>query len=99
MPLQNRTIKLQLWDTAGQERFHSLIPSYIRDSNVAIIVYDICKPDSFDHISKWHDEIKNVKGKDVLIVVVGNKSDLEEQRYKIYLIFLEILFLHHSEYE
>ena len=69
-----------MWDTAGQERFHSLIPSYIRDSNVAIIVYDICKPDTFEHISKWQEEIKNVKGKDVLIVLVGNKSDLEEHR-------------------
>lgn len=39
--LDNKTIRLQLWDTAGQERFRSLIPSYIRDSNAAIIVYDI----------------------------------------------------------
>lgn len=34
-------IRLQLWDVAGQERFRSLIPSYIRDSSVAIVVYDI----------------------------------------------------------
>ena len=39
--LENQTIRIQLWDTAGQERFRSIIPSYIRDSNVAIIVYDI----------------------------------------------------------
>jgi GTPase SAR1 family protein len=37
----NKTIRLQLWDTAGQERFRSLIPSYLKDCNVAIIVYDI----------------------------------------------------------
>lgn len=41
MYLDDRTVRLQLWDTAGQERFRSLIPSYIRDSSVAIIVYDI----------------------------------------------------------
>lgn len=41
MYLDDRTIRLQLWDTAGQERFRSLIPSYIRDSSVAVIVYDI----------------------------------------------------------
>ena len=41
MYLDNKTIKLQLWDTAGQERFRSLIPSYIRDSSVAVVVYDI----------------------------------------------------------
>lgn len=41
MYLEDRTVRLQLWDTAGQERFRSLIPSYIRDSSVAVIVYDI----------------------------------------------------------
>lgn len=41
MYLEDRTVRLQLWDTAGQERFRSLIPSYIRDSSVAVIVFDI----------------------------------------------------------
>lgn len=41
MYLEDRTVRLQLWDTAGQERFRSLIPSYIRDSSVAVVVYDI----------------------------------------------------------
>lgn len=41
MYLEDRTLRLQLWDTAGQERFRSLIPSYIRDSSVAVVVYDI----------------------------------------------------------
>ena len=49
MYLEDRTIRLQLWDTAGQERFRSLIPSYIRDSSVAVVVYDIT--------SKRHGEI------------------------------------------
>lgn len=47
MYLEDRTVRLQLWDTAGQERFRSLIPSYIRDSTVAVVVYDItseCPP-------------------------------------------------------
>ncbi|KAJ0612024.1 putative small GTPase, P-loop containing nucleoside triphosphate hydrolase [Helianthus annuus] len=41
MYLEDRTVRLQLWDTAGQERFRSLIPSYIRDSSVAVIVFDV----------------------------------------------------------
>ena len=41
MYLEDRTVRLQLWDTAGQERFRSLIPSYIRDSSVAVVVYDV----------------------------------------------------------
>jgi GTPase SAR1 family protein len=47
MYLEDRTVRLQLWDTAGQERFRSLIPSYIRDSSVAVVVYDITSKDIF----------------------------------------------------
>jgi hypothetical protein len=45
-------VRLQLWDTAGQERFRSLIPSYIRDSQAAIICYDITSTHSFDWFLK-----------------------------------------------
>merc|ERR1711871_947490 len=47
MYLEDRTVRLQLWDTAGQERFRSLIPSYIRDSSAAVVVYDITNRNSF----------------------------------------------------
>ena len=53
MYLEDRTVRLQLWDTAGQERFRSLIPSYIRDSTVAVVVYDITNANSFHQTSKW----------------------------------------------
>ncbi|EGV62890.1 GTPase Ryh1 [Yamadazyma tenuis] len=76
----NKTIRLQLWDTAGQERFRSLIPSYIRDSNVAIICYDITNKKSFDNLDKWISEVKLERGEDVIIVIVGNKSDLNNKR-------------------
>ena len=51
--LEDRTVRLQLWDTAGQERFRSLIPSYIRDSSVAVVVYDITNRASFLNSTKW----------------------------------------------
>eukprot|EP00985_Skeletonema_marinoi_P018180 scaffold10104_cov91-Skeletonema_marinoi.AAC.1 len=47
MDFEDRTVRLQLWDTAGQERFRSLIPSYIRDSSVAVVVYDVTNRASF----------------------------------------------------
>ena len=53
MYLEDRTVRLQLWDTAGQERFRSLIPSYIRDSSVAVVVYDITDRASFLNSSMW----------------------------------------------
>lgn len=76
MYLDDQTIRLQLWDTAGQERFRSLIPSYIRDSMVAMIVYDITSKGSFDDIPRWCDYVRTERGDDVIMVLVGNKSDL-----------------------
>jgi len=67
MYLEDRTVRLQLWDTAGQERFRSLIPSYIRDSSVAVIVYDVTDRQSFLNTSKWIEEVNTQRGADVLI--------------------------------
>lgn len=81
MYLDDKTIRLQLWDTAGQERFRSLIPSYIRDSRVAIVVYDITKKKSFEYIDKWIEDVKNERGQEnVILCIVGNKSDLSDER-------------------
>eukprot|EP01070_Trichotokara_eunicae_P002480 Trichotokara_eunicae@DN2684_c0_g1_i1.p1 len=78
--LEERTVRLQLWDTAGQERFRSLIPSYIRDSSAAVIVYDITNRTSFLNTSKWIDDVRAERGNDVIIALVGNKSDLNDRR-------------------
>mmetsp|Transcript_33670 Transcript_33670/g.86318 ORF Transcript_33670/g.86318 Transcript_33670/m.86318 type:complete len:142 (-) Transcript_33670:1944-2369(-) len=80
MYLEDRTVRLQLWDTAGQERFRSLIPSYIRDSSIAVVVYDITSRSSFDSTSRWIDEIRTERGNDVVIALVGNKNDLTDER-------------------
>ena len=80
MYLEDRTVRLQLWDTAGQERFRSLIPSYIRDSSVAVIVYDITDRASFLNSSKWIEEVRTERGNDVVIMLVGNKTDLSDRR-------------------
>ncbi|ETW86105.1 hypothetical protein HETIRDRAFT_310086 [Heterobasidion irregulare TC 32-1] len=78
--LDDRTVRLQLWDTAGQERFRSLIPSYIRDSTVAIVVFDITNRQSFLSTSKWIDDVRSERGNDVMVVLVGNKADLSDKR-------------------
>lgn len=100
MYLDDRTVRLQLWDTAGQERFRSLIPSYIRDSSVAVVTYDVANRKSFEntrkvslfHLSffkkkknnnlarKWIDDVRTERGQNVIIVLVGNKTDLEDER-------------------
>ncbi|KAL5691457.1 hypothetical protein EMGR_006937 [Emarellia grisea] len=80
LPITEYAVRLQLWDTAGQERFRSLIPSYIRDSSVAVVVYDISNAKSFQNTRKWIDDVRGERGNDVIIVLVGNKTDLNDKR-------------------
>ncbi len=80
MYLDDRTVRLQLWDTAGQERFRSLIPSYIRDSSVAVVVYDVTNKNSFTNCDKWIEDVRSERGGDVIIMLVGNKTDLADKR-------------------
>ncbi|KAK4574875.1 GTPase Ryh1 [Recurvomyces mirabilis] len=83
MYLEDRTVRLQLWDTAGQERFRSLIPSYIRDSSVAVVVYDITSQKSFAQTRKWVEDVRAERGNDVIIVLVGNKTDLGAEKREV----------------
>jgi Ras-related protein Rab-6A len=83
MYLEDRTVRLQLWDTAGQERFRSLIPSYIRDSSVAVVVYDISSMKTFQQTKKWIDDVRGERGNDVIVVLVGNKTDLGDSKREV----------------
>jgi small GTP-binding protein len=69
-----------LWDTAGQERFQSVIPIYIKDSSISIVVYDVTDQNSFDNVEKWIEQIKNIRGENADIIVAANKTDLTENR-------------------
>lgn len=80
MYLEDCTIRLQLWDTAGQERFRSLIPSYIRDSSIVVLVYDVANRKSFLNLTMWLQKIRAEGARDVIIVLVGNKTDLLSHR-------------------
>ncbi|XP_055914879.1 ras-related protein Rab-21 [Eupeodes corollae] len=78
--LGDKRIQLNIWDTAGQERFHALGPIYYRASNGAILVYDITDQDSFQKVKNWVKELKKMLGSDIVITIVGNKTDLEKDR-------------------
>ena len=72
--------QFKIWDSAGQERFKSLTTSYYRNSDAAILVYGIDDEESFESLHRWTKELDRC-GKDGLIkIIVGNKSDLEEER-------------------
>lgn len=76
--MEDTIVRMQIWDSAGQERFRSLIPGYIRDSSVAIVVYDVTDRESFEELLYWVELVK--KERDLAMVVVGNKIDLCDQR-------------------
>ena len=78
--INGTSVRLLLYDTAGQEKFKSLIPMYIRDANIIIVVYDITLKDSFTHTEHWVNETKDLKREDAIFVLVGNKIDLEDKR-------------------
>ena len=71
-------ITLQIWDTAGQERYRGLIPSYVRNSSIVFIVFDITNRKTFESIPKWIELIKSIEKN--ILVLIGNKEDLKEKR-------------------
>ena len=75
-----QNVKLQIWDTAGQEKYKGLIPSYVRNSSIVFVVYDISGKTSFDNIPKWINFIKSTEN--TTIVLCGNKIDLENREVK-----------------
>lgn len=75
-----KSVKLMIWDTAGQERFHALGPIYYRDANGALLVYDITDRDSFTKVRNWVKELRKIVGKNIVLVIAGNKADMEKQR-------------------
>eukprot|EP01036_Dinobryon_divergens_P029402 gene29402-38494_t len=77
----NTTVQLSIWDTAGQERFHALGPIYYRDASGALLVYDITDAESFNKVKNWVKELRKIVGSEIIIVIAGNKIDLEKNRH------------------
>jgi len=78
--MNNNVVKLQIWDTCGQEVYKSLISNFYRNSSLALILYAINNKDSFQHAENWLNDLKNQSNPNVRVFLVGNKSDLEDQR-------------------
>ncbi|MBA0768666.1 hypothetical protein Gotri_017451, partial [Gossypium trilobum] len=76
----DRVIKAQIWDTAGQERFRAITSSYYRGALGALLVYDITRRTTFQNVKKWMHELREFGNLEMVIVLVGNKSDLSESR-------------------
>ena len=78
--IRNKTYRIQISDTAGQENFRSITRAYYKNSVCALVVYDISSRDSFNNVSTWIEDCKNQSPKTIFMVLVGNKSDLNDRR-------------------
>lgn len=78
--IDSKTIKAQIWDTAGQERYRAITSTYYRGAYGAFIVYDIAKASSFENVETWLTELREHASPDIVIMLVGNKSDLRHVR-------------------
>ncbi|KAK8957912.1 Ras-related protein RGP1 [Platanthera zijinensis] len=78
--IDHKTVKAQIWDTAGQERYRAVTSAYYRGAVGAMLVYDMTKRQSFDHVARWLEELRCHADKNIVIMLIGNKSDLSTLR-------------------
>ena len=78
--IENNKVKVQIWDTAGQERYRSITNAYYKGAKGSLLVYDITNPKTFENLDKWLSDLKANAEEKISVVLIGNKSDLEEER-------------------
>jgi len=78
--VDGKTIKAQIWDTAGQERYRAITSAYYRGAVGALLVYDITKQMTYENVERWLKELRDHADANIVIMLVGNKSDLRHLR-------------------
>uniref|UniRef100_A0A6N2K6R4 Uncharacterized protein n=1 Tax=Salix viminalis TaxID=40686 RepID=A0A6N2K6R4_SALVM len=78
--VEARTVKAQIWDTAGQERYRAITSAYYRGALGALLVYDVTKPTTFENVSRWLKELRDHADSNIVIMLIGNKTDLKHLR-------------------
>uniref|UniRef100_A0A8C5TX88 small monomeric GTPase n=4 Tax=Neoaves TaxID=3078114 RepID=A0A8C5TX88_9PASS len=78
--VDNKTVKAQIWDTAGQERYRAITSAYYRGAVGALLVYDIAKYLTYENAERWLKELQDHADANIVIMLVGNKSDLRHLR-------------------
>merc|ERR1712070_672699 len=80
LTIEENQVKLQIWDTAGQEKFRSITRSYYRGAAGALLVYDITRRETFEHLTSWLEDCRKYSNSNIVIMLIGNKCDLESKR-------------------
>ncbi|AAW43502.2 GTP-binding protein ypt3 [Cryptococcus gattii Ru294] len=78
--VDGKTVKAQIWDTAGQERYRAITSAYYRGAVGALLVYDIAKHQTYENVTRWLKELRDHADANIVIMLVGNKSDLKHLR-------------------
>jgi small GTP-binding protein len=78
--VDSKTVKAQIWDTAGQERYRAITSAYYRGAVGALLVYDIAKHGTYVNVTRWLKELRDHADSNIVIMLVGNKSDLKHLR-------------------
>ncbi|XP_041491048.1 ras-related protein Rab-19-like [Microtus oregoni] len=84
LEIDGKKVKMQVWDTAGQERFRTITQSYYRSAHAAIIAYDLTRRSTFESVPHWIREIEKYGAANLVIMLIGNKSDLWEKRHVLF---------------
>ena len=81
LKINEKIVKLQIWDTAGQERFKTMTKTYYRNARACLIVYDLTRRETFDHVKVWAEQyMQDNPGKNNSVIILGNKKDLKDRR-------------------
>ena len=78
--IDGKSIKIQIWDTAGQEAFQAITRTYYKGAIGALLVYDITRKETFTHVTKWLEDVRTNSSKNVTVILIGNKKDLDDKR-------------------
>ena len=78
--IEGKSVKAQIWDTAGQERYKAITTTYYKGAKGALIVYDITRKETFDSVDRWISELVNSGDKNMTMLLIGTKCDLDTQR-------------------
>ena len=76
---KNYKIKLQIWDTSGEEKYRSITKNFYKNADGLFVIFDLTNEDSFNHVKNWINEAKDNKS-DIKMILIGNKSDSEDER-------------------
>ncbi|CAG9311204.1 unnamed protein product [Blepharisma stoltei] len=84
LTVNDKRVKLQIWDTAGQEDYRSITRSFYRNAHGIILMYDLTRTETFDHLPDWLKEARQNAGNDVMIFLVANVLDLADEEREVF---------------